>query len=178
MCPPYYKSHVPLVFPTACEGISTSSLPSRACFPLRWPGGWPTDGRTTAHRQQKKKKHHVKEKYIKRDTESKLERVRSHSVVSPAGFFFVFFFYGSAESEWTERERSSHGTSPASARLPFTPCPSVSRWGWYRRIHRGKLESRVVFLVRRLLMRGKNARRGWELALFCVCVCVCVQANV
>lgn len=88
------------------------------------PGGWPTDGPTTAH-QQKKKKHHVKKKYITRDTESKVARVRTHSVVSPAPGrrFFI-----------TARQRangqSGRGAPTVRAHRPFTVCVCLSAvWG-------------------------------------------------
>ncbi|KAK5910335.1 hypothetical protein CesoFtcFv8_004179 [Champsocephalus esox] len=62
-----------------------------------------SDGRTTAHQQ---KKHHVKRRYKERDRKEDLRTYLSlHHRVSVSK--------GSAESEWTERERSSltHGAA-------------------------------------------------------------------
>lgn len=113
------------------------------------PGGWPTDGPTTAH-QQKKKKTPCEEKVYNKG-HGKQSREGENSFGRLTGTGSAFLYHGSAESEWTERERSTNGTSPPSV---YRLCLSVSRLGGDSRgLTGGNLWGEGRCHVKRLLTR-------------------------
>lgn len=103
------------------QPVNASSLPlfqAAPASPPRWDRrGWPTDGRQPISR----KKHHVKNRYIKKGHGKQTARVRSYSSHHQHR---VNVFNGSAESEWTEREKS-RTVSPTVRPCTLCLCLSV-----------------------------------------------------
>lgn len=98
------------------------------------------------------KNHHVKKKYIKRDTQSKFVRVRTYSCHH---HHRVRVLNGSAESEWTERERSRTVSPTVRAHRPSDRlhCVCLSTVGGDWRCTRWNFEWRFFFfLVKRRLI--------------------------
>lgn len=155
--------------------LNASPLPLFEAAP-----GFPSVGRRADRRTDDsppaEKNHHVKKKYIKRDTQSKFVRVRTYSCHH---HHRVRVFNGSAESEWTERERSRTVSPTVRAHRPSDRlhCLPVNRWGWLK-MHQVELWVEVfLFSCEEASYFSCELANKLQKVTINQC-CFCVQANV